>query len=62
MNKQQLDTLLNTACEIIGELESFADPELQIKIDAFFNEIKYSDSLDADMEAQDWDVFGDSKI
>lgn len=62
MHKQQLEILLNTACEIISELESFANEELQIKIDAFFNEIVYSDSLDADMEAQDWDVFEDNKI
>jgi hypothetical protein len=35
---------------------------MQQRIDALFNEIKYSDSLDADMEAQDWDTFGEKKI
>ncbi len=62
MNKDQLNRLLNTACEIITALEGYADPQLAEEIEAFFNEIKYSDDLDADMEAQDWDTFGDKKI
>ena len=35
---------------------------MKIRIDALFNEIKYSDKLDADTEAQDWDTFGEHKI
>lgn len=62
MNKDQLNRLLNTACEIITALEGYADPQLAEEIEAFFNEVKYSDDLDADMEAQDWDTFGDKKI
>ena len=62
MTKKQLETLLNTACEIIVNLEGFADDELTQRIDTLFNEIKYSDQLDADMQAQDWDVFGEGKI
>ena len=67
--KTQLNRLLNTACEIVSELEHNADDEQQKRIDAMFNEIKYTDELDdemtsrqADMEAQDYDVFGENKI
>ena len=64
--KTQLNRLLNTACEIITELEHNADDEQQKRIDAMFNEIKYTDnemtSHKADMEAQDYDVFGENKI
>jgi hypothetical protein len=70
MTKEQLNRLLNTACEIITALEGYADESLQKDIDAFFNEIVYSNDIDdeirinysADDQAQDWDVFGDKKI
>lgn len=76
MKTEQLNRLLNTACVIISALEHNADSDLQKEIDAFFSEIKYSDELDeemnnlstlspsqqADIEAQDWDVFGRNKI
>ena len=67
MTKEQLERLLNTACEIITDVEGvyFAtreDLDMQQRIDALFNEIKYSDHLDADMEAQDWSKFGKNKI
>ena len=69
MTKEQLERLLNTACEIIVELEHNADAEQREIIDALFNEIKYSDELDeemkarsADDEAQSYEVFGDKKI
>ncbi len=73
MNNEQLNRLLNTACEIIIELEHNADDEQQRRIDAMFNEIKYADNIDdqmklqednskADLEAQDYDVFGKNKI
>lgn len=74
MNKQQLERLLNTACEIITDLEDIyyhycknnedMSPyeEMDSRIESLFNEIKYSDELDADMEAQDWDTFGENKI
>lgn len=68
MTKEQLEKLLNTACEIITDMEEFyfnmnpRDSEMAGRIDALFNEIKYSDTLDADMEAQDWDTFGEDKI
>jgi hypothetical protein len=50
MKKKQLNRLLNTACEIITELEHNADADQQKKIDALFNEIKYSDELDEEMQ------------
>tara|TARA_B100001939_G_scaffold100192_1_gene86370 strand:+ start:2221 stop:2412 length:192 start_codon:yes stop_codon:yes gene_type:complete len=63
MNKEQLNRLLNTACEIIIELEHNADDEQQRRIDDMFNEIKlHEDNLMADLEAQDYDVFGKNKI
>jgi len=70
MTKEQLNRLLNTACEIITALEGYADESLQKDIDAFFNEIVYSNDIDdeirinysADDQAQDWDVFGKNKI
>jgi flagellin-specific chaperone FliS len=50
MKKKQLNRLLNTACEIITELEHNADADQQKKIDTLFNEIKYSDELDEEMQ------------
>lgn len=71
--KEQLNRLLNTACEIIIELEHNADDEQQKRINAMFDEIKYTEDIDeeinlqddnlkADLEAQDYDVFGNNKI
>lgn len=70
MTTEQLNRLLDTACEIIISLEDYADTELSEKIEAFFQEIKYSDKIDselkigysADDQAQDYDVFGENKI
>jgi hypothetical protein len=62
MTKQQLERLLDKACEIIDYLEEYASEELQNEINAFYSEIIHSDELDADMEAQDYDVFGKYKI
>lgn len=69
MTVEQLNRLLNTACEIISALEGYADESLKKEIDVFFNEIVYSDKVDdemnllsADEEAQDWDTFGNKKI
>lgn len=63
MTVHQLNRLLNEACDLLIELEHAAvDEDQKKRIDALFNEIKYSDDLDADMEAQDWDEFGKNKI
>ena len=70
---ERLNRLLNTACEIITQLEHNADTEQQKVIDAMFEEIKYADEIDdeielqednlrADLEAQDYSVFGKNKI
>lgn len=67
MTKEQLEKLLNTACEIITDMEEFyfswhpRDSEMAARIDALF-EAMYSDTLDADMEAQDHNTFGENKI
>jgi len=70
MTIEQLNRLLNTACEIITSLEGYADESLKKDIDVFFNEVNYSDDIDdeirinysADDQVQDWDVFGNKKI
>ena len=58
--------LLDEACDIIMGLEDLATPEQKERIEAMFNEIKYADRIDdemrADLEAQDYDTFGESKI
>jgi hypothetical protein len=65
MQKEKLERLLNTACEIITELEHNADEEQIKRIDAMFNEILYSDEIDseimADEQAQDWVTFNHYK-
>lgn len=43
MTTEQLERLLNTACEIITSLEHYADESLKEDIDAFFNDILHSD-------------------
>lgn len=50
MTIEQLNRLLNKACEIITSLEEHASEEIQADIDALFAEIKYSDELDSDLE------------
>lgn len=70
MKKETLERLLNNACEllIIFEDSGFATQEDKDKIDAIFNEIKYTESIDneikmnADDEVQDFDTFGEHKI
>lgn len=46
MKVEQLERLLNNACEIIISLEHYADESLIKDIDALFNEIKYADEID----------------
>ena len=70
MKIETLERLLNNACEllIIFEDSGFATQEDKDKIDAIFNEIKYTESIDneikmnADDEVQDFDTFGEHKI
>lgn len=70
MTKETLERLLNEACEllIIFEDGNVANDEDKERISAIFNEIKYADKIDSEMnlsandEAQDWDTFGENKI
>ena len=69
MTTDQLNNYLEHALNIIITLEEYASEELALDIEALFQEIKYSDdvdyeiqSLNADMEAQDFDKFGKNKI
>lgn len=69
MTTDQLNNYLERALNIIITLEEYASEELALDIEALFQEIKYSDdvdyeiqSLNADMEAQDFDKFGKNKI
>lgn len=67
MKENQLNRLLDKACEIITALEGYADESLQKEITIFFDEVTYSDKVEdemkisADDEAQDWGVFGEKK-
>jgi len=67
----ELGAQLNEACELLTELEYAANEEQQERIDGLFARIKYFEELDAEMnmlhinaddEAQDWEVFGENKI
>ena len=68
MTKETLERLLNEACEllIIFEDGNIASPEDKARISSIFNEIKYADridqEMDADGEAQDWNTFKENKI
>ena len=68
MEKDQLERLLNEACELltIYEDSGYASEDDLKRIDSIFTEINYSDVMDnktsADEEAQDWDTFGTNKI
>lgn len=44
---------LNTACEIITELETYADADQKMKIESLFNDIKYSDKIEEDSNEQE---------
>lgn len=70
MTRATLERLLNEACEllIIFEDGNLASEDDKRRITALFNEIRYSDELDSEMnlsaddEAQDWETFGENKI
>ena len=70
MTKKTLKRLLNEACELLIVFEdgNVANDQDKAKITAIFNEIKYSDKIDsemnlsADAEVQDWETFGKNKI
>ena len=70
MKQETLERLLNEACEllIIFEDGNIVNENDKTRISAIFNEIKYADEIDseinflADEEAQDWDIFGEDKI
>jgi hypothetical protein len=70
MKKETLERLLNEACEllIIFEDGNVANDEDKLRISAIFDEIKYADKVDSEMnlsaddEAQDWDKFNENKI
>jgi hypothetical protein len=46
MTKEQLERLLDTACNIIISLEDYADESLQNDIEALFQEILHSDNIE----------------
>jgi hypothetical protein len=60
--KEKLNDYLDRALNIIISLEQYASEETAKDIEALFQELKYSDDIDADMEAQDFDKFGQNKI
>ena len=46
MTREQLERLLDTACNIIISLEDYADESLQNDIEALFQEILHSDNIE----------------
>ena len=60
--QEKLNSYLDRALNIIISLEEYASEETARDIEALFQEIKYSDDIDAEMEAQDYDRFGEHKI
>ena len=62
MKIEQLNDCLDRALNIIISLEQYASEETAKDIEALFQELKYSDDIDADMEAQDFNIFGQNKI
>ena len=70
MKVETLERLLNEACEllIIFEEGNVANDSDKLRISAIFDEIKYSDKIDAEMnlsadnEVQDWNKFKENKI
>jgi hypothetical protein len=62
MNIEQLNDCLDKALNIIISLEQYASEDTAQDIEALFQELKYSYDINADMEAQDFDVFGQNKI
>ena len=63
MKKQtNFNELLNQALELLTELETYADKDQQNKIDKLFKIVNsYNNNL-ADMEVQNFDLFGKNKI
>ena len=68
METETLKRLLNTALDLLTSLEQFADETTQKDIDALFDEVNFNDdmllddSILADLQAQDYDEFGENKI
>jgi hypothetical protein len=60
--QEKLNDYLDRALNIIISLEQYASEETAKDIEALFQEIKYADNIDADMEAQDYETFGNNKI
>ena len=60
--QEKLNDYLDRALNIIISLEQYASEETAKDIEALFQELKYSDDIDADIEAQDFDTFGTNKI
>lgn len=67
--REQLNRLLDEACDLLMALEDCASAELREDIDAWFDEInenryvvKECKDWKADLEAQEFDKFGKYKI
>jgi len=60
--QEKLNDYLDRALNIIISLEEYASEQTTKDIEALFQEIKYADDIDADIEAQDFDTFGTNKI
>jgi len=63
MKEQTLKRLLNTSLDLLISLEQFADEATQKDINALFDEVNFSDdNILADLEVQEWELFGENKV
>ncbi len=63
MNLETSNRLLGTALDLLMGLEQYADENTQRDIDALFEEVNAEDKgIFADLEAQDFEVFGENKV
>lgn len=63
MKKSTLIRLLNTAMDLLTSLEQYADENTQKDINALFDEVSFNDdNISADLEAQEWETFGENKV
>jgi len=63
MKLETSNRLLGTALDLLIGLEQFADVHTKREIDALFDEVNAEDAgIFADMEAQDFEVFGENKL
>jgi hypothetical protein len=63
MNLETSNRLLGKALDLLIVLEQFADVHTKREVDALFDEVNAEDKgIFADLEAQDYEIFGENKV